>query len=93
MSSPGQNPEQMPDAPISKRALLKVLMWACLVLTLPVAMIGAPHKFDEPWGTMLAVLLLAGFLCAVLRCFPYGKSSQTQNAVEPNRSLDPEKWQ
>jgi hypothetical protein len=93
MSSRGENPEQMPDAPISKWALLKVLAWACLVATIPVAMIGAPHKFDEPWGTILLVLLLAAFLCAVLRCFYSGKSCQKQGGVEPNVSVGPEKRQ
>jgi hypothetical protein len=68
-------------------------MWVCLVSTIPVAMLGAPHKFDEPWETILAVLLLAALLCAVLRCFTSGKSSQKQDGVEPNGSLDPEKRQ
>ena len=79
-------------------------MWVCLVSTIPVAMIGAPMKFNEPWGTIFSILILGAFLCAVLRLLaalvsavvrriPSGEPSQKRDGAKPNHSSDPEKRQ
>jgi len=87
-------PEQKPDSALSKRELLGMLMWMCLGLAVPVGLIAAQHKLDDPWGTIEALLLLVAFVCAVLRCFSSDKSSQKNlDGVEPNRSIDPKKPQ
>jgi hypothetical protein len=78
-------------------ATLKVLMWICLLLTVPVAISGAPVKFKHPWGTIFAILLLGGFVCAVLRLLSAllraVRCTSKRDGTEPNCSPEQEKRQ
>ena len=75
MSGPEQRLEPTP-ALSNRRKLLGRLMWTCLGLAVPVGLIAAQHKLDEPWGTIEAFLLLVAFVCAMVRCFSSDKSSR-----------------
>jgi len=77
MSSSEQKPEQKSEqtSALSKRELLGMLMWTCLVLAVPVGMLATQYKLDDPWGPIEILLLLVAFVCAVLRCFCSDKSS------------------
>lgn len=81
---PDAEQNHRPDAgrPYFQGAVLKALMWACLGLAIPVALGGAPHKFDEPWGTTLILLLFAALLFGALRFLFRHKPPQNEDAVE-----------
>lgn len=89
MPNAKQNPSGMPDGPISGQPLVRVLMWVCLIATIPVAVLGIPHKFDEPWGTMLAGLLLGALLCGVLRFVLSRKATRGHDGAKQDGGFGP----
>ncbi len=85
MSSPEQNPEQMPDAPISKRALRKVLMRAVLPLpmllvplTIYIALDGQ-IKLSGIVVLALSVVLIECVAVLLYRCVAFYQRRRNQS--------------